>query len=319
MTTEKTNAPAATGANEEDQLMTGSSDTVAQQRAADTPLDGALWLVRHGFAVFPTDHPGLDRCAGIGQGHDPVTCTDRGKHPCVPFTRAHTLDEDQVRRTFGERLRNVGVAIGAVDGPDGARLLVVDSDRPGALEDAAGAFGHRYTPTMRVTTAKGHHDYYWSPGSLQLGNGLGALRGKFDGDVRGPRGYVIGPGSVHATGVMYELVDPEQPPVPAPAWLLTALQAPAAPPVPRPAGAPPREGGGALVGLVRSVLNARQGNRNSCLYWAACRAFEHARKAQLDARAVAGALVDAATHAGLTEAEARTTIASAYRSAGGTP
>ncbi|WP_061444206.1 bifunctional DNA primase/polymerase [Streptomyces sp. CCM_MD2014] len=280
-------------------------------------LNGALWLVHHGFAVFPADHPGLDQCAGIGRGHDAAACVDRGKHPCVPFTRAHTLDEDQVRRTFGDRPRNVGVAIGAVNGPAEQQLLVVDSDRPGALEDAASAFGHRHTPTMRVTTAKGYHDYYWAPASLQLGNGLGALRGKFDGDVRGPRGYVIGPGSVHASGVVYELVDPEQPPEPAPAWLLTALQTPATPSAPHPDGAPVREGGGALVGLVRAVLNARQGNRNSCLYWAACRAFEHAAKSQLDSRAVAGALVDAATHAGLTEAEARTTIASAYRSAGG--
>ncbi|MET9973869.1 bifunctional DNA primase/polymerase [Streptomyces microflavus] len=315
-TLENTNAPAGTGANVEDQLSGGSSDTVAEICAA---LEGALWLVRHGFPVFPTDHPGLEHCAGIGRGHDATACTDRGKHPCVPFTRAFTLDEEQVHRTYGERLRNVGVAVGAVVGPEETRLLVVDSDRPGALEDAAGSFGYRHTPTMRVTTAKGYHDYYWSPGSLQLGNKLGALRGRFDGDVRGPRGYVIGPGSVHATGVMYELVDPEQPPVPAPAWLLTALQAPADPAVSRPATAPLREGGGALTGLVRAVLNARPGNRNSCLYWAACRAFEQAAKAHLDVRAVATALVGAAAHAGLTEAEARSTVASAYRSTGGTP
>jgi hypothetical protein len=275
-----------------------------------TPLDGALWLVRHGFAVFPTDHPGLDRCAGVGRDHDPATCTDRGKHPCVPFTRAHTLDEDQVRRTFGERPRNVGVAIGAVGGPDDTRLLVVDSDRPGALEDAACAFGHRHTPTMRVTTAKGHHDYYWTPGSLQLGNGLGALRGRFDGDVRGPRGYVIGPGSVHATGVMYELVDPEQPPVPAPAWLLTALQGaperPAAVPAQRARKTPAR-----LTPLVRFVLESHSGERNNRLYWAARRAFE---QCTADAPNVAGALLDAAAHVGLSEAEARQTITSAYRS-----
>ncbi|MFE6521890.1 bifunctional DNA primase/polymerase [Streptomyces sp. NPDC057794] len=279
-----------------------------------TPLDGALWLVRHGFAVFPADHPGLERCGGIGKGHDPATCTDRGKHPCVPFTRAHTLDEDQVHRTFGDRLRNVGVAIGAVDGPDGGHLLVVDSDRPGAIEDAAGAFGYRHTPTMRVTTAKGHHDYYWTPGSLQLGNSLGALRGKFDGDVRGPRGYVIGPGSVHATGVLYEVVDAEQPPVPAPAWLLTALQTPAAPAAPRPAaeGSAPR--GGSLARLIAFVLASRVGERNGRLYWAAQKAFQHARAAQMDARAVADALRDAATRIGLSTAEAEHTITSAYNS-----
>lgn len=195
------------------------SDTLVR----DTPLDGALWLVRHGFAVFPTDHPGLEQCAGIGRGHDPAACTDRGKHPSVPFTKTHTLDEDQVHTWFATGQRNVGVAIGARRGPQGEQLLVVDSDRPGAIEDAAAALGHKHEPTMRVTTAKGYHDYYWAPVGLELGNGLGSLKGMFDGDVRGSRGYVIGPGSVHASGVVYELADADQFPVAAPEWLLTAL------------------------------------------------------------------------------------------------
>ncbi|MFJ6438676.1 bifunctional DNA primase/polymerase [Streptomyces sp. NPDC091416] len=275
-----------------------------------TPLEGALWLIRHGFPVFPCDHPGTERCSGIGRGHDPATCTDRGKHPCVPFTRAHTLDNDQMQSSIGGRLRNVGVAVGGCAGPDGARLLVVDSDRPGAIEDAAEAFGHRHTPTMRVTTAKGHHDYYWAPASTRLGNGLGALRGKFDGDVRSGNGYVIGPGSVHATGVVYELADPEQPPAVVPAWLLAALLA--APAHPAPAAAPTaRKTPGRLAPLVRFVLESQSGDRNNRLYWAACRAFEQDGN---PAPNVAGALLDAAAHVGLTEAEARQTITSAYRS-----
>lgn len=196
-----------------------------------TPLDGALWLVRHRFCAFTADHPGLDQCAGIGKGHDPATCVDRGKHPTVPFTRGHTLDEDQVRRDFGGQLRNVAVFVGGCTGPDGARLLVMDSDRPGALEDVANALGHEHTPTMRVRTAKGTHDYYWTPADAKLGNGLGALKGKFDGDVRAGNAYVISVGSVHATGVVYALEDPDMPPVMAPDWLLTALQERATRPV----------------------------------------------------------------------------------------
>lgn len=194
-----------------------------------TPTDGVMWLTRHGFAVFPVDHPGLEQCAGIGRGHDPAACEQRGKHPAVAFTRTHARDEDQARALFGTQLRNVGVAVGACTGPDGAQLLVVDSDRPGALEDIAAALGHTHTPTMRVHTAKGHHDYYWAPPAAPLGNGLGALRGQFDGDVRAGNAYVIGPGSVHATGVIYTLDSPDQPPVAAPAWLLEALTTKPAP------------------------------------------------------------------------------------------
>ena len=123
MSSEKTNAPAATGANEGDQLTAGSSDTVAQGRATGnyglvTPLDGALWLIRHGFPVFPCDHPRTPRCTGLHK-----TCDgSRGKHPAVAFTRAWTFDERRVHETFSRGLRNPAVAVGACSGPDGARI-----------------------------------------------------------------------------------------------------------------------------------------------------------------------------------------------------
>lgn len=186
---------------------------------------------------------------------------------------------------------------------------------PRGIDDAAAAFGYRHTPTLRVSTAKGCHDYYWAPGSLRLGNGLGALRGKLDGDVRAGNAYVIGPGSVHATGVVYELADADQPPTPAPSWLLTALLAPTPQPAlssrPTPSGR--GRGGGGLLGLIRFVLESREGQRNERLFWAACRAFEIAQGKRLDARAAADALTDAAVRVGLPDAEARKTITSAYR------
>lgn len=280
-----------------------------------TPLDGALWLIAHGFAVFPADHPGTYRCTGIGKGHDPETCEDRGKHPCVPFSRAYSRDERQAYRWFEGQLRNVAVAVGASRGPDGARLLVVDSDRPGAIEDTAAALGQQHTPTMRVTTAKGAHDYYWAPADAQVGNGLGSLRGRFDGDIRGGNAYAIGTGSVHATGVVYELDDPEQPPVPAPTWLLTALQQSTEDIKPRRAYiGPPRGKQNPLLRLVQFVLESKY-ERNNRLYWAACRAFEQARETGDVEAAVASALLDAAMHVGLSESEARSTIRSAYRKA----
>lgn len=211
------------------------TDTSTMARA--TPLDGALWLVRHGFAVFPVDHPGLTQCAGIGRGHDPQTCADRGKHPAVTFTTRHVRDEGLVRDHFGldTHPRNVGVFVGGTTGPAGEQLLVVDSDRPGAIEDVAAQLGHDWSPTMRVTTAKGYHDYLWAPADMKLGNRLGSLQGAFDGDVRAGNAFVIGPGSVHATGVVYTLANPEQPPMAAPEWLLTALTARATPPPASPA------------------------------------------------------------------------------------
>ncbi|MFA3877593.1 bifunctional DNA primase/polymerase [Streptomyces sp. MMCC 100] len=281
--------------------------------------DSALWLVERQFAVSPADNPLTERCTGIGRGHDPAACEDRGKHPCVPFSRVHTTDPKQVQRWFGGEARNVAVAVGDVRGPAGERLLVMDSDRVGAIEDTAAALGHPWLPTMRVNTGKGYHDYLWAPPEVQLGNGLGALRGKFDGDVRAGNAYVIGPGSLHASGAVYELVDPEQPPMAAPEWLLDALtgcskQRTPEPVHQRPLRMPAGRKSAVLTGLVKTVLDSREGERNSRLYWAAARAFEHARQGLVDARAVADAMVDAAKHIGLSEAEARRTVTSAYRS-----
>ncbi|MFF5959515.1 bifunctional DNA primase/polymerase [Streptomyces luteogriseus] len=301
----KKSAPGATGALR-DQLDGGSAHSV-------TPLDGALWLIRHGFPVFPCDHPRTPRCTGLHR-----TCDgSRGKHPTVAFTRAWTLDERKVHETFSRGYRNPAVAVGACSGPNGVRLLVVDSDRPGAIEDVASARGEQWPATMRVLTAKGHHDYLWVPATLKLGNGLGALQGEFDGDVRAGNAYVIGPGARHASGFRYVVDDPERPPVLAPAWLLDAL-------VTRPhfearrtrwrdashpaAGQASRS----ARGLVAFVLDSRPGQRNNRLFWAACRAAEDGRE---DARE---ALLSAAVQAGLDEREAAATIRSAYNRTGAT-
>lgn len=274
-----------------------------------TPLDGALWLIRHGFPVFPCDHPELKRCAGLHK-----TCDGyRGKHPAAAFTRAWTLEERRVHETFARGLRNPAVAVGACSGPEGAQLLVMDSDRPGAIEDVARAHGQEWPSTMRVLTAKGHHDYLWAPRELKLGNGLGTLQGRFDGDVRAGNAYVIGPGARHASGAVYELYATGQPPVPAPSWLLDAL-------VTRPVYAARRTrwrdasypASGSARGLVAFVLESRPGTRNNRLFWAACRAAEDGIEDAQDA------LLQAAVQAGLDERGAAATIRSAYSRSGAT-
>ncbi|MEU9657563.1 bifunctional DNA primase/polymerase [Streptomyces chartreusis] len=283
-------------------------DPLARESRPSVALDGALWLVRHGFPVFPCDHPQLKRCAGLHK-----TCDgSRGKHPAVAFTRGWTLDERKVHETFARGLRNPAVAVGACSGPNGTRLLVVDSDRPGAIEDVASARGEQWPATMRVRTAKGHHDYLWYPDALKLGNGLGQLQGQFDGDVRAGNAYVVGPGAVHASGVLYELEADDRPPVLAPAWLLDAL-------VTKPTFAARRTrwanasypASSGVRGLVTFVLDSPQGTRNNRLFWAACRAAEDGQDAE-------DALLSAALQAGLSEREALATIRSAYKRTGAT-
>jgi hypothetical protein len=85
-----------------------------------------------------------------------------------------------------------------------------------------------------------------------------------------------------------------------------------------PASADLRARGGdatkSLAGLVRVVRDAPTGNRNQLLYWAACRARDHADTGQLGVDEAREELRDAAIAAGLSESEIAATLRSALES-----
>jgi hypothetical protein len=72
-------------------------------------------------------------------------------------------------------------------------------------------------------------------------------------------------------------------------------------------------GDGWLRGLVRTVASAAQGHRNSVLFWASCRAGDAVRDGKADEAFVVDVLLEAATHAGLPQPEAKRTIQSGMR------
>ena len=79
--------------------------------------------------MFPVDSPKLvEHCAGIGAGHHPSSCTERGKHPCVKWGEAASTDPKALAAWFTGPLRNIGIACG----PSG--LVVPDEDVPGGLD-----------------------------------------------------------------------------------------------------------------------------------------------------------------------------------------
>jgi hypothetical protein len=207
---------------------------------------------------------------------------------------------------------NVGVACKL------SHLLGVDEDRPGAFADFAASIGEVIPPTFAVTTAKGRHYYFRQSDGAPLGNGRGRLAGHgidVRGGGAGNGGFLVGPGSVHATGVVYTPVDSSAPILPVPAWLAEAL-APAAPAPHRVAR--PGSTFGALKGLVRVVLEATpERDRNTRLYWSACRAGELVSEGTVDEATVTAVLVDAATRVGLPDVEALRTITSGMRTTEG--
>jgi hypothetical protein len=183
-------------------------------------LESALALAERDVHVFPVDHPELAQCAGVGKDHDRATCDQRGKHPAVAWSQQATTNPKLITTWFTGLPRNVGVHCGK------SNLVVIDEDRLDAFQQYAAEHGAAIPPTFVVTTGKGRHFYFTAPEGRQLGNEAGALK-PYGIDVRAGNGYVVGPGSRHATGVAYTVEMP-LPPAPLPDWVIDAIAAKAA-------------------------------------------------------------------------------------------
>jgi putative DNA primase/helicase len=151
---------------------------------------------------LPIDRPDLANIGDLwARGFSVFPVVYGTKTPAIPSWaeyqhRSPTFDE--LAEWFGSSRRlNVAVVTGKVSG-----LFVLDID-----SDAALAWANEHLPpcNMRVRTAKGVHLYFPYSGDLRVRN---KVRTKFQGehldiDVRGDGGYVVGPGSVHRSGLVY--------------------------------------------------------------------------------------------------------------------
>jgi hypothetical protein len=72
-----------------------------------------------------------------------------------------------------------------------------------------------------------------------------------------------------------------------------------------------------LKRLIQVIAGAREGERNSLTYWAACRAGEMVASGLLAADVAAAVIAEAATRAGLPRAEAERTARNGVRTNGG--
>lgn len=155
-----------------------------------------------------------------------------------------------------------------------------------------------------ITPSGGRHLWLTGPSGIDVPNSASRLAPGID--VRGAGGYLVGPGSVTTRG-SYRLAPgtAHLPPAPCPRALLRLLTPPKRPHHPTGSSHSPAGQG---RGLVQFVLAAHEGQRNTRLFWAACRAYEHGF-----GDALADALTDAAVRTGLSEQEARAAIASAAR------
>ncbi|MFD4583644.1 bifunctional DNA primase/polymerase [Streptomyces sp. NPDC087659] len=287
---------------------------ITDRHTATLALAHALSAAERGLPVIPlspTKLPALPSPHRL----DPEPARCRGE--CgLPGHGVHdaTTDPASVRALFSAAPWATGYGIACGRPPH--HLIGIDLDvrtaaGGGATDSVAAlrqlALRHLFTVPETVTVVTpsgGRHLWLTGPPDVVVPNSASRLAPGID--VRGAGGYLVGPGSVSAHGA-YRLApgSAELPPAPCPDALLRLIAPPARPRPPAPARAPRGEG------LVHFVLAAHEGQRNTRLFWAACRAYENGIGETL-----ADALTEAAVRTGLTEHEARATIASAARLTG---
>jgi hypothetical protein len=178
--------------------------------------DAAHALAAAGIYVFPADHPGLDQCAGIGPTHNPWHANDRGKHPAVKWDSGASTSEHNIDWWWRDEPRNVGIHCGK------SGLLVVDEDAAGEFDRFAADHGVEIPETYTVTTAKGKHYYFDDTEGGALGIHEGAF-GSYAINIRSGVGYVVGPSSLHESGVVYAANDVRTI-APLPSWIPDAIR-----------------------------------------------------------------------------------------------
>lgn len=265
----------------------------------------------------------------------------------LSWPKAATSDPEVVARCSWQPGENYGIAAK----PSGLVILDLDWPKPGyqlpptwrdepgiayggdVLAALCERHGQAWPDTFRVQTPRrGDQLYFRAPAGRSIGNHspwpLIDVRGGGDGEG----GYVVGPGSVIDEraykepeiraqvrgGRPYVVInDPGDPLPELPAWIANALDPPAV--SPRTGTAVPLsvERGGRIAarldGLIGTVLDAKPGERNNTLHWAACRGAEMIAAGQVTADEVHACLGEAACRAGLDDREAHRTIASALR------
>ncbi|MFI5978649.1 bifunctional DNA primase/polymerase [Streptomyces sp. NPDC051452] len=285
------------------------------RQATTLALAHALSAAERGLAVIPLSRTKLPALRSPHRaGSEPAGPRCHGE--CGRFGHGvydASTDPVRIRELFAAAPWATGYGIAC--GLPPYRLIGVDldtktgTDASVALRELAlrHLFGIPETVVV-LTPSGGRHLWLTGPRDVVVPNSAGRLAPGID--IRGAGGYLVGPGSRTDHGVYATAPDTARlAPAACPSSLLRLLLPPRHDS--RPHRPTPGDHG---RGLVHFVLSAHEGQRNTRLFWAACRAYENGL-----GPALADPLTEAARTTGLPEHEARATIASAARMTGHRP
>ena len=257
--------------------------------------------------------PAIETDALLRYGFSIIPLWSRAKHPLldswIPYQRRKPTAAEL--RDWREKWpdANYGIVTGEISG-----ICVFDIDDP----DKARAWidengGLPRTPCVR--TAKGEHYYFRHPGrTLKNGTRIASMC-----DFRGDGGYVVAPGSIHDTGVLYEwIVSPDESPyAELPAWIEAALLRDKPKPqrleikhIKPVSFGTSKYGYAALVSECETVRSTPEGGRNDQLNRSAFSIGRLIAGGEIQRSEAEAALLDAARACGLSDSEARKTLQS---------
>jgi len=263
-------------------------------REAGNTTDAALDLFELGMWVFPLQ--------------------PMGKKPAIEswarFQNERMSDGDVSEWWDKQPTANIAVITGPAPG-----ILVLDVDGDVGRDALAAleAKNSKLPATWRSFTGRGEHIWFNYPKGRDIGNSAGKLGAGLD--TRGRGGYIVGPGSMHETGVKYRwhVTPDEAKRADAPTWLLDLIDPP------RPAVRFEVKSGPlsheryvqrAVDEECAAVLRAGEGTRNDRLNEAAFCLGQFVGADLLSEQDVKRLLLNAAIGCGLGESEAVATIAS---------
>ncbi|WP_328770394.1 bifunctional DNA primase/polymerase [Streptomyces sp. NBC_00286] len=281
------------------------------RQATTLALAHALSAAERGLAVIPLSQTKLPALRSPHRA-DPTAPPCHGE--CGRFGHGvydASTDPERIRELFAAAPRATGYGIAC--GLEPHHLIGIDLDTKSGTDSSAAlrelALRHLFTipeTIVVLTPSGGRHLWLSGPPDVVVPNSAGRLAPGID--IRGAGGYLVGPGSRSAHGVYSTAPGTSHlAPAPCPRALLRLLTPP-----PRTHHPTPSSAGGHGQGLVQFVAAAHEGQRNTRLFWAACRAYENGIGDEL-----VEPLVAAALQVGLSEREARSTVGSARRLVGG--
>ncbi|MFF9773120.1 bifunctional DNA primase/polymerase [Streptomyces sp. NPDC013978] len=287
------------------------------RQASTLALAHALSAAERGLAVIPLSRTKLP---ALRSPHRPTHSSTPTPSPLPPPCHGEcgrfghgvydaSTDPRRIRELFAAAPWATGYGIACGVHPH--HLIGVDLDTKSGTDSSAAlrelALRHLFTipeTVVVLTPSGGRHLWLTGPPDVAVPNSASRLAPGID--IRGAGGYLVGPGSRTDHGAYTAAPGTSHlHPAPCPPALLRLLLPP---PRTGPSRSPDGQGNG--HGLVHFVLTAQEGQRNTRLFWAACRAYENGLGPEL-----AEALREAAVRTGLTDREARSTIASAARMA----